>query len=107
MKATLLLAVVDTKTRGVNDPKQPTRDEPPKRLQVPLRVTGRFFLHMALVLMLAAPAAIALVRSPSAGVDEIIGAEEIEETAPDFTLSLFDGDTFTLSDHVPKTADRW
>lgn len=60
------------------------------------------FLHLALALMLVIPALLWLLRPPSTGEGEFLGSAEIDEVAPDFTLDLFDGSSFTLTDHLSR-----
>lgn len=83
-------------------PKATTKDERLTPPPAPSHGRGRLFLHMALVLMLAIPAVTALVRSPTPADQEIGGGEAIDETAPEFSVDLFDGETFTLTDHLAK-----
>lgn len=63
------------------------------------RLPGRRVLHAALLAVLVLPALIWLIFSspgaPAEGANAKVG-----ETAPDFTLELFDGETFTLSEHL-------
>lgn len=63
------------------------------------RLPGRRLLHIALLFVLVGPALIWLVR-PSTPSDTAPGAVLVDEPAPDFTLDLFDGTRFALSDHL-------
>lgn len=66
------------------------------------RLPRRRLLHVALLFVLVLPAAIWLARdSPPTG-DAVPGEAQIEEPAPDFTLVLFNGTRFSLSDHLER-----
>jgi len=66
------------------------------------RLLGRGVLHVALLLIVAVPALVWTTRPSSPGDPTLAGGIMIDETAPDFTLDLFDGGTFTLSDHLAR-----
>lgn len=65
------------------------------------RLPGRRLLHVALLFVLVVPAVIWLAR-PSTTGDAVPGEVQIEEPAPDFTLVLFNGTRFSLSDHLER-----
>ena len=65
------------------------------------RVPGRRLLHVALLFVLVVPALIWLTRSSTTS-DTVPGTVHVDEPAPDFTLDLFDGTRFTLSDHLVR-----
>lgn len=88
---------------GVDVPDQPSSNEQPTPAEAPsllhrVRVPSRRLLHLVLALILAVATVVWLIQPPSTG--ENIAAEEIDEPAPDFTLDLFDGGTFTLTGHL-------
>lgn len=85
------------------DSQEESPAEEPSSLDVE-RLASRRILHVALALMLAVPAAVWLLRSSMDSESEVVGGTEINEAAPDFTLDLFDGGTFTLAQHL--TRDR-
>ena len=64
------------------------------------RLPGRGVLHIALLLIMAVPALVWMTRPSSPGDSTVAGGIMIGETAPDFTLGLFDGTRFVLSDHL-------
>lgn len=81
-----------------------SQEEPPAEQRSSLdvkRLASRPILHVALALILAVPAAIWLLQSPSDTQGEV-GVTEIDGAAPDFTLDLFDGTRFTLSEHLVR-----
>lgn len=65
------------------------------------RLPGRRLLHIALLFVLVVPALIWVTR-PSTTSDTAPGEVQIDELAPDFTLDLFDGTRFTLSEHLVR-----
>lgn len=66
------------------------------------RLRGRRVLHLALILVLVVPAVVWLARSSFTGGPGVGGAVEVDEVAPDFTLDLFGGTRFTLSEHLRR-----
>lgn len=86
-------------------PHQPSNKDglSPEEAPSPLdaeRLPSRRFLHVTLALMLAVPAAVWMLRSPTDTEGEVLGGAEIDEAAPDFTLDLFNGGVFALTDHL-------
>ena len=63
------------------------------------QLPGRRLLHVALLFVLVGPALIWLIR-PSTPSDTVLRTVEVDEPAADFTLDLFDGTRFVLSDHL-------
>lgn len=86
-------------------PHKPRSQEEPSAEQLSSldveRLASRRILDVALALILAAPAAIWLLQSPS-DTEGAIGVTRIDEAAPDFTLDLFDDTRFTLSEHLVR-----
>lgn len=66
------------------------------------RMPGRRVLHVALLVVLAVPALVWATRPSSFADPAGADAAAIDEAAPDFNLNLFDGRTFTLSDHLAR-----
>lgn len=65
------------------------------------RLPGRRLVHVAILFVLVVPALIWLTRSSTTS-DTVTGAVEVDEPGPDFTLVLFDGTRFTLSEHLDR-----
>lgn len=65
-------------------------------------VSSRRLLHATLLLIVAIPAAIWLLR-PTLEAEDVASGREVGEPAPDFTVELFDGEVFTLSTHLAQS----
>ena len=74
-------------------------DDEPSSLDA-RRLLGRGVLPVALFLIVAVPALVWMTRLSFPGDPTVGGGIMIDETAPDFTLGLFDGGSFVLSDHL-------
>lgn len=63
---------------------------------------SRRLLHATLVLIVVIPAAIWLLR-PAPEAEDVVSGQEVGESAPDFTVELFDGTAFTLGTHLAES----
>ncbi len=69
-------------------------------LHEPTSRMSRRLLHVTLILILAVPAVVWLLRSPPTDENTPLTGEQVGRNAPDFTLQLFDGTTFNLGQHL-------
>lgn len=83
--------------RGPDEPGQPAEAPAGSRL-----VPSRLLLHVTLVLIVVIPAMAWLLRSTPGAQDAVSTGREVRETAPDFTVELFDGSEFSLSAHLAE-----
>lgn len=66
-------------------------------------LSGRRVVHIALLVVLVVPAVFWLItQSSSPGDAGIAGGVEVDGAAPDFALNLFDGEGFSLSEHLRR-----
>ncbi|MGH3649200.1 MAG: TlpA family protein disulfide reductase [Acidimicrobiia bacterium] len=61
-------------------------------------LSGRRILHVTLLLIIVVPVAVWLLRPQTSELSAT--GSEVGESAPDFTVGLFDGTVFTLSSHL-------
>lgn len=93
-----------TDRMNTSDPRPGQDDPAPPVDSAPTSPFGssRRLLHLTLILFLAVPAVALILRSPLADQEVSPTVVEVGLTAPDFTLALFDGATFTLSSHLAE-----
>jgi cytochrome c biogenesis protein CcmG/thiol:disulfide interchange protein DsbE len=85
--------------RGPDEPGQPAEAPAGSRL-----VSSRLLLHVTLVLIVVMPAMAWLLRPTPQAQHAVSTGREVGETAPDFTVELFDGTEFTLSAHLAENS---